>query len=101
MVDRAPVDVLDGIVVIELSLDERHEIGDLVACIRAGVAAWAECPARGIDVAFRPGDVVRILAIAQEIEDEARRVHDAREAAHRARSKAAEKEARRLTREAR
>lgn len=98
--DRAPVDVLDGIVVVELSLDVRHEISDLVACIRAGAAAWAECPARGIDPAFRPADVGRVLDVAQEIEDEARRVHDAREAAHRQRSKAAEKEARRRTREA-
>ena len=97
---RAATGPRDRIVIIELSLDAGHEVVDVIACIRAGAAAWFEMPARGVvDAALRPKDVERVLAVAQEIEDEARRVHEAREAFFRAETKADAKAARKRERE--
>lgn len=88
MSDRAPVGELDGIVVLELSLDVNHEISNLLACIRAGAAAWAQTPFSGmVDVALRPKNVEQVLALADELEAEAARVRAAREAAYARRAK--------------
>lgn len=90
MSDRAPVGPLDGIVVVELSLDERDEVETVVGFLRAGAAALEQMPVartnageqlarrRACDVGER---------IADEIEAEARRVHDARQAFYRQQGK--------------
>lgn len=86
---------LDGIVIVELSLDEGHEVEHVIACLRAGANAWAASPFAGVvDQAMRPKHVERVLAVALELEDEARRVHGARNEAYRRRGKAAEKASR-------
>jgi len=96
---RATSGPKDGIVIIELALDRRHEVGDVIACLRAGALAWEASPLRGIEQAFRPKDVQHVFDVAQEIEDEARRVHEAREAFYRAEAKADAKAARKRERE--
>lgn len=87
---RAAVDVLDGIVVVELSLDERFEVEAVVAFLRAGAHALEQMPVARTAVAemvSRNHAVDIGLRVAQEIEDEARAVHERREAAYRAQAK--------------
>jgi len=73
---------------VELTLDERHEVEDVVACLRAGALSWGALPFSGaVDQSSRPKRVDHVLEVAQEIEDESRRVHAAREDEHRRRAK--------------
>jgi hypothetical protein len=88
---RAPVGEFDGIVVVELSLDVRNEIEAVVGLLRAGAMALQAAPvARSafVEHLSRSRYVEIGLRVAQEIDDEARRVHGTREAAHRAKGKA-------------
>lgn len=95
MTDRAPVEPIDGIVVVELALDDRHEIGDVVACLRAGAASWEVTPiADAVDGMSRAKRVMHVYDVAAEIEAEAARVREAQQAAFRAAAKAAEKASR-------
>jgi hypothetical protein len=88
---RAPVSDLDGIVVVELALDVRHEVEAVIGLLRAGAMALDAAPVARtayVEQLSRRHYVEMGLRVAQEIEDEARRVHEAREAARRARGKA-------------
>lgn len=95
MTERAWAGPTDGVVQFELSLDLRHEIEDVVACMRAGAVAWSAIrPAGTVDQALRLKNIQHVLDVAQEIEDEARRVHDRREEYYRAEAKREAKESR-------
>lgn len=90
MSERADVGPFDGIVVIELSLAEHHEVEHVVGCLRAGAAAIEQTPLARTDATgalMVRAIVAKGRQVAAEIEDEARRVHDAREAAYREQSK--------------
>lgn len=91
MSQRAPVGVLDGIVVVELSLDNRDEVETVIAFLRAGAAVFAQMPVAPTNVGeqnARRRAVMLGEQVADEIEAEARRVHDERQAEYRARGKA-------------
>lgn len=99
MAERGGVGPRDGIVVLELSLDDESgwEIPAAVGCLRAGAAALAEMPYRGSNVTgmLHARDVAAIgERIADELEAEARAVHDKREAFHRRTTKEREKASR-------
>lgn len=88
---RAPVDDLDGIVVIELSLDEHHEIEAVVGLLRAGALALQAAPVARtavVEQGSRRRFVEHGLRVAQEIQDEAIAVAARRAAAYKARDKA-------------
>jgi hypothetical protein len=90
--ERAPAGPSDGIVVIELTINDRDEIPDVVACLHAGAAAWLNTPfSSAVDEASRLRRVGKVQMIAAEISDEARRVRNVREEHYRAQAKADEK----------
>lgn len=100
MADRAPTGELDGIVVIELSLDALHEVADVVSCLRAGALAWGATPALGaVDAATRGKRVDHVLDVGDEIAAEAARVHDERQEAYRRRAREERLESARRARE--
>lgn len=100
MTERGTVGPTDGIVVLELSLDEGHEVRHVLACIRAGAAAWAALPALGaVDAASRPRDVQHVFDVADELELAAVRVHEDRQRHYRKVAREAEAELRRRERE--
>lgn len=82
----------DAIVILELSNDVLHEVEDVVACLRAGALAWQASPgSNAVDVATRGRRVQHVLDVADEIAQEAERVHTQREAFYRAEAKAGER----------
>lgn len=90
MADRAATGPLDGIVVVELSLDERWEIPSVVGCLRAGAAALEHLPVAATDtneMLSRREYASHARRVADEIDAEARKVHAAREVEHRRRAK--------------
>lgn len=78
----------DAIVILELSNDVLHEIRDVVACLRAGALSWQASPCDDGSMLQRDKRVQHVLDVADEIAQEAERVHDQREAFYRAEAKA-------------
>lgn len=99
--DRAPVGALDGIVVVELSLDVRHEIENVVGCLRAGAAALMALPVAATNYGeklSRKHTSDQVFRFADEIEAEARRVTMERAVAYRERAQHDAKVARQVAR---
>jgi hypothetical protein len=93
--ERGAVGPRDGIVVLELSLDDNREISDVIACMRAGALAWERLPSHGaVDESGRGRRVHHVLDVAQELEDGAAKIHAARESFYRSETKRHEREAR-------
>lgn len=98
---KAEAGPLDGIVVLELALGGHgdHEVQDVIACLRAGAMAWEAAPFTvGVEQVMRARRVSHVLDVARELEVEALRVHEAREAEYRRQAKEAERGARAVLR---
>lgn len=90
MVERAAVGPEDGIVVVELSLDVTHEVEVVVGMLRSGAAALLEAPISRtalVERLGREGMAAQARKVADEIEGEARRVHEARDAFRKAKGR--------------
>lgn len=93
MADRAPVAPIDGIVVLELTL-ENGEARKILSALLIGAAAWELVPGGMAQLVGASNDVVVVRRVAEELRSEIERVKDEQNRAHRERNKALEKQTR-------
>lgn len=92
--DHALASPRDAIVSIELTLNEHHEVADVIACLRAGALSWQASPCDDGRILIRDSRVQHVLDVADELSEEAALVLEEREAFYQAEAKRTERESR-------